>query len=284
MRRALPRVPLGGSDQIRRLQAGTIPTDSPGPFSAGEEPQLVLSAVVPSAAAGGLVVPEPGNVAVAGRAVGLPVTRSQGAGCSVEGGLVAADVSSVVSVSGSHGVVVRAVVGSCVWTLGSGGSAVVVTGPAVLRLPVVATTVWGLPMEVAMATGCSVTAANTASHGRPRRGSEPGRGLSGTHYPHGVTALRARAAQRSHPPPPHERSQPWAGRGGRAGAHGHRRHGSGDRDRDGDGRFAEWCRNGGCSRSSKAVSSSTRAMGVGSSRQTRVPSSQLSTYPQGSRS
>lgn len=263
MLRALPRVPLGGSDQIRRLQAGTVPTDSPVPFSAGEEPQLVLSAAVPCASAGGLVVPEPGNVAVAGRAIGLPVTRSQGAERCVEGGSVAAAVSSMVSVSGSHGVVVRAVVGSCVWTLGSGGSAVVVEGPAVLRLPVVAATVWGLPMEVATATGCSVTAANTASHRRPRRGSEPGRGLSGTRYPHGVTALRAHTAQWSHPPPPHERSQPWAGVGGRAGAHGHRRHGSGDRD--GDGRFAEWCRNGGCSHSSKAISGSARAMGFGSS-------------------
>lgn len=127
MRRALPRIPVGGSDQICRLQAGTIPTDGPVP-----------------------VVPERGIVVVAACAVGVPAMRSWGTVGSVEGGLVTAARSRVVPVLGS-----RAVVGSHVGMLGPGGSAEVATGLAVL----------GLSVEVTTAAGCSITAANTQRPG-----------------------------------------------------------------------------------------------------------------------
>lgn len=72
MLRALPRVPLGGSDQIRRLQVGAVPIPT------AWEPWLVPPAAVPSASARplavGLVGLELGTVAVAGRAEGLPTT------------------------------------------------------------------------------------------------------------------------------------------------------------------------------------------------------------------
>lgn len=124
MRRALPRVPVGGSDQICRLQAGIVPADGTVP-----------------------AVPEPGRVVVvATRAVGLPAMRSWGTEGFVEGGLVTAATSRVVPMLGSC-----AVVGSPVGTLGPGGSVVVATGLAVLELSV----------EVTSVSGCFITAANT---------------------------------------------------------------------------------------------------------------------------
>lgn len=136
----------------------------PVPSVAGGEPWPMLPTAVPSASAVGLAVPELGSLVVAGHAVELPAPGFRGAGCSVEGGSVAAASSGTVSALGSHGGVVSAVEGSCVETLSSGGRAVAVTGPAVLELPVVAAAVWGLPVEVAMAAGCSVTAVNTVGH------------------------------------------------------------------------------------------------------------------------
>lgn len=123
MRRALPRVPVGGSDQICRLQAGIVPADG----------------TVPAAA-------EPGRVVAATRAVGLRAMRSWGTEGFVEVGLVTAARSRVVPVLGSC-----VVVGSPAGTLGPGGSVVVATGLAVL----------GLSVEVTSVSGCFVTAANT---------------------------------------------------------------------------------------------------------------------------
>lgn len=258
MRRALPRVPLGGSDQICSVQAGTVPTDGPVPFSVEGDPQLMPSTAVPCASAGGLMVVEPGSVVVAGHAVGLPATRSWGAGPSVEGGSVAAAGSRMVSASGSRGVVARAVVGSCVGTLGSGGSAVVVTGPAVLGVLVIVTTVQGLAAEVAMATGCSVTAVNTVCHG----GLAMARSWDGASLAD-IIPVGWQPPLPTLPDSPlllHPTNTAVPGRERqRVGTNRHPWQSSGDRDKD--GKFAERCRNGGRSHSSKAISSSAGRWG-----------------------
>lgn len=154
MRRALPRVPLGGSDQICRLQVGVVTWES------GLLPFIAAPWV-----AAGLTVPMLGAVVLSRCSDAVPTAGSWW--CSGRVGLDA--VTHSVGVSGLCDTAFRAVLGSC----GSGDGTVMAAGPVMLWIAVVGTVVWGLSVDVATAVGCSVTAVKTEDHKQPQRQMVP---------------------------------------------------------------------------------------------------------------